>query len=144
MRNDAGQQRHNTSGWRSRADLECREKEKSRQFGRFEWFFHSKYFYEFPQNQMPQWNMRNFHRNKQKRANIIFYFDYPHEQNKTDNDPGELIKSKNLNIFLKAGVPVIQGYNGPDQSAENLLMEAKKLGFPVMMKAVCGVSLKKF
>ena len=37
-----------------------------------------------------------------------------------------------------AGVPVIEGYHGDDQSNERLLAEAEKIGFPVMIKAVRG------
>lgn len=38
----------------------------------------------------------------------------------------------------EAGVPVIQGYHGKDQSDLVLKNEAKKIGFPVMLKAVRG------
>lgn len=48
------------------------------------------------------------------------------------------MKNKAKQIMIEAGVPVIQGYNGPNQETENLLEEAKQIGFPVMMKAVCG------
>uniref|UniRef100_A0A915LY20 Uncharacterized protein n=1 Tax=Meloidogyne javanica TaxID=6303 RepID=A0A915LY20_MELJA len=48
------------------------------------------------------------------------------------------MKNKAKQIMIEAGVPVIQGYNGPNQEEENLLEEAKQIGFPVMMKAVCG------
>lgn len=37
-----------------------------------------------------------------------------------------------------AGVPIIEGYHGEDQSTEKLREEAKKIGFPVMIKAVRG------
>lgn len=37
-----------------------------------------------------------------------------------------------------AGVPIIGGYHGEDQSNERLLAEASKIGFPVMIKAVRG------
>lgn len=37
-----------------------------------------------------------------------------------------------------AGVPIIQGYHGEDQSIDVLKMEAKRIGFPVMIKAVRG------
>jgi len=37
-----------------------------------------------------------------------------------------------------AGVPVIEGYHGTDQSDESLEREAHKIGFPVMIKAVRG------
>jgi len=37
-----------------------------------------------------------------------------------------------------AGVPVIEGYHGSDQSDETLEHEAQKIGYPVMIKAVRG------
>lgn len=41
-------------------------------------------------------------------------------------------------IMLKAGVPCVPGYQGADQSDAVMLAEAKKIGFPVMIKAVAG------
>ncbi len=41
-------------------------------------------------------------------------------------------------IMKKAGVPIVPGYQGADQSDEVMLGEAKKIGFPVMIKAVAG------
>jgi 3-methylcrotonyl-CoA carboxylase alpha subunit len=41
-------------------------------------------------------------------------------------------------LMLDAGVPVIPGYLGEDQSAERLQIEADKLGYPVLIKAVAG------
>ncbi|KQT12800.1 MULTISPECIES: acetyl-CoA carboxylase biotin carboxylase subunit [unclassified Bradyrhizobium] len=41
-------------------------------------------------------------------------------------------------ILKKAGVPIVPGYQGADQSDEVMLAEAKKIGFPVMIKAVAG------
>src|SRR4051794_22983824 len=41
-------------------------------------------------------------------------------------------------IMLKAGVPCVPGYQGADQSDAVMLKEAKKIGFPVMVKAVAG------
>jgi geranyl-CoA carboxylase alpha subunit len=41
-------------------------------------------------------------------------------------------------IMLKAGVPCVPGYQGADQSDAAMLKEAKKIGFPVMIKAVAG------
>jgi len=38
----------------------------------------------------------------------------------------------------KAGVPVIEGYHGDDQSDSHLKAEAERIGFPVMIKAVRG------
>jgi len=37
-----------------------------------------------------------------------------------------------------AGVPVIEGYHGAEQSDETLEREALRIGFPVMIKAVRG------
>lgn len=37
-----------------------------------------------------------------------------------------------------AGVPIINGYHGDDQSNETLVQEAQKIGFPLMIKAVRG------
>lgn len=37
-----------------------------------------------------------------------------------------------------AGVPIIEGYHGEDQSESKLFEEARKIGFPVMLKAVRG------
>ncbi len=41
-------------------------------------------------------------------------------------------------IARKAGVPVIPGYDGDDQSDARLLAEAKKIGWPVLIKAALG------
>jgi len=41
-------------------------------------------------------------------------------------------------IMQKAGVPVVPGYQGADQSDAVMLAEARKIGFPVMIKAVAG------
>ncbi|MEQ1863338.1 MAG: biotin carboxylase N-terminal domain-containing protein [Micropepsaceae bacterium] len=41
-------------------------------------------------------------------------------------------------IARKAGVPVIPGYDGDDQSDAKLLAEAKKIGWPVLIKAALG------
>lgn len=41
-------------------------------------------------------------------------------------------------IMLKAGVPCVPGYQGADQSDAVMLKEAKKIGFPVMIKAAAG------
>ena len=37
-----------------------------------------------------------------------------------------------------AGVPIIGGYHGEDQSDERLQAEAVQIGYPVMIKAVRG------
>src|SRR5437667_4421569 len=41
-------------------------------------------------------------------------------------------------VMQKAGVPCVPGYQGADQSDAVMLAEAKKIGFPVMIKAVVG------
>src|ERR1700761_3219905 len=41
-------------------------------------------------------------------------------------------------IMQKAGVPEVPGYQGADQSDAVMLAEARKIGFPVMIKAVAG------
>jgi geranyl-CoA carboxylase alpha subunit len=41
-------------------------------------------------------------------------------------------------IMQKAGVPCVPGYQGADQGDAVMLAEAKKIGFPVMIKAVAG------
>jgi len=41
-------------------------------------------------------------------------------------------------IMQKAGVPVVPGYQGADQSDAVMLKEAGTIGFPVMIKAVAG------
>ncbi|CAG5131659.1 unnamed protein product [Candidula unifasciata] len=48
------------------------------------------------------------------------------------------IKSTSKHIMAAAGVPVIEGYHGADQSVERLRQEASKIGYPVMIKAVRG------
>ncbi|MEH2514429.1 geranyl-CoA carboxylase alpha subunit [Bradyrhizobium sp. AZCC 1610] len=41
-------------------------------------------------------------------------------------------------IMQKAGVPIVPGYQGADQSDAVMLSEARKIGFPVMIKAIAG------
>lgn len=48
------------------------------------------------------------------------------------------IKSTSKAIMAAAGVPIINGYHGDDQSDEKLRTEAAKIGFPLMIKAVRG------
>ncbi|XP_070538157.1 methylcrotonoyl-CoA carboxylase subunit alpha, mitochondrial-like [Ptychodera flava] len=48
------------------------------------------------------------------------------------------IKSTSKAIMEAAGVPVIPGYHGDDQSDERLFIEAGKIGYPLMAKAVRG------
>jgi hypothetical protein len=48
------------------------------------------------------------------------------------------IKNLSKIIMHDANVPVIFGYHGDDQSDETLINEAKKIGYPIMIKAVRG------
>uniref|UniRef100_A0A7N6BQL3 Methylcrotonoyl-CoA carboxylase subunit alpha, mitochondrial n=1 Tax=Anabas testudineus TaxID=64144 RepID=A0A7N6BQL3_ANATE len=48
------------------------------------------------------------------------------------------IKSTSKHIMSAAGVPIIGGYHGDDQSNERLQAEAARIGYPVMIKAVRG------
>jgi geranyl-CoA carboxylase alpha subunit len=47
-------------------------------------------------------------------------------------------KGNAKDIARKANVPVIPGYDGDDQSDAKLLAEAKKIGWPVLIKAALG------
>ncbi|KAG8342723.1 Biotin carboxylase N terminal domain [Trypanosoma vivax] len=47
-------------------------------------------------------------------------------------------KSESKRIMEAAGVPVVPGYYGSDQSLVRLWEEVKKIGFPVLIKAVSG------
>ncbi|GAX85795.1 hypothetical protein CEUSTIGMA_g13210.t1 [Chlamydomonas eustigma] len=47
-------------------------------------------------------------------------------------------KSEAKGIMSYAGVPVVPGYHGHDQSEERLLHEAQLIGFPLLVKAVSG------
>ncbi|KAJ0397060.1 hypothetical protein ATCC90586_003932 [Pythium insidiosum] len=47
-------------------------------------------------------------------------------------------KSASKDIMIAAGVPVTPGYHGEDQSFERLRDEARKIGYPVLLKAVLG------
>ncbi|XP_076173023.1 methylcrotonoyl-CoA carboxylase 1 isoform X2 [Ptiloglossa arizonensis] len=48
------------------------------------------------------------------------------------------IKNISKALMIEAGVPVIAGYHGDDQSDETLLLKAREIGFPLMIKAVHG------
>ncbi|KAM8954464.1 methylcrotonoyl-CoA carboxylase subunit alpha, mitochondrial [Pelodytes ibericus] len=48
------------------------------------------------------------------------------------------IKSTSKAIMSAAGVPIIEGYHGDNQSDEYLKEQAGKIGYPVMIKAVRG------
>ena len=47
-------------------------------------------------------------------------------------------KAAAKDIAIKAGVPVVPGYQGDKQDAKSLAKEAVKVGYPVMIKAVAG------
>lgn len=47
-------------------------------------------------------------------------------------------KSAAKTIMQKAGVPLVPGYHGDDQSANILKNSANKMGYPVLLKAVAG------
>ena len=48
------------------------------------------------------------------------------------------LKDRAKAIMEKAGVPVVPGYHGDNQDAKFLRAEAKKLGFPLLVKAIAG------
>jgi 3-methylcrotonyl-CoA carboxylase alpha subunit len=48
------------------------------------------------------------------------------------------LKDRAKAIMAKAGVAVVPGYLGDDQSPDRLAAEAARLGFPVLIKAVAG------
>jgi len=47
-------------------------------------------------------------------------------------------KSAAKNLMEKAGVPLVPGYHGDKQDPKHLAGEAKKIGFPVLIKATAG------
>jgi len=48
------------------------------------------------------------------------------------------LKGAAKKIMTDAGVPVVPGYHGDEQSDDFLATEAEKIGFPVLIKAVAG------
>ena len=48
------------------------------------------------------------------------------------------LKDAAKEIVGKAGVPVVPGYQGDDQSVETLTREPARIGYPVLIKAVAG------
>ncbi|KAF7475389.1 methylcrotonoyl-CoA carboxylase subunit alpha, mitochondrial [Marmota monax] len=48
------------------------------------------------------------------------------------------IKSTSKSIMAAAGVPIVEGYHGEDQSDQCLKEHAGRIGYPVMVKAVRG------
>ncbi|MGZ3690573.1 MAG: acetyl-CoA carboxylase biotin carboxylase subunit [Pseudobdellovibrio sp.] len=55
---------------------------------------------------------------------------------KTIRNLGDKVSFKNM--ARKAGLPLIPGYDGNDQSINTLLREAEKIGLPVIVKAAAG------
>lgn len=49
---------------------------------------------------------------------------------------GDKVAAKEL--ARSAGVPIVPGYDGVDQTTERFLAEAERVGYPVMLKAVAG------
>lgn len=49
---------------------------------------------------------------------------------------GDKVHCKEL--AKKAGLPLVPGYQGEDQSVPNLISEAEKIGYPVIVKAAAG------
>ncbi|MFH1793325.1 MAG: acetyl-CoA carboxylase biotin carboxylase subunit [Pseudomonadota bacterium] len=47
-------------------------------------------------------------------------------------------KARAKRLMAEAGVPVVPGYEGEDQSAETLSREAARIGYPVLIKAAAG------
>ncbi len=48
------------------------------------------------------------------------------------------LKGAAKHLMEEAGVPVVPGYHGDDQTIETLTTEVKRIGFPVLIKAVAG------
>jgi len=48
------------------------------------------------------------------------------------------LKAASKQLMEKAGVPLVPGYHGADQSPPLLASEAKRMGFPVLIKASAG------
>jgi geranyl-CoA carboxylase alpha subunit len=47
-------------------------------------------------------------------------------------------KARSKALMQKAGIPCVPGYQGPDQSDDKLVIEGRRLGFPLMVKAAAG------
>ncbi|MCB0393322.1 MAG: ATP-grasp domain-containing protein [Bdellovibrionales bacterium] len=67
-----------------------------------------------------------------EKAGIIFVGPSP----KAIADMGDKVTARE--IVSKAGVPVVPGYQGEDQSQIKLAAEAEKIGFPLIIKAANG------
>lgn len=64
--------------------------------------------------------------------NIIFIGPSPYAINAMGS------KAEAKILMAKTGIPLIPGYHGNNQHADFLLAEAKKIGFPILIKAVFG------
>ncbi|KAG0052488.1 hypothetical protein BGZ83_002518 [Gryganskiella cystojenkinii] len=51
---------------------------------------------------------------------------------------GDKIASKNLLAAKEPSIPLIPGYNGADQTIDNLIQQAIRIDFPVLLKASAG------
>ncbi|MGH8426401.1 MAG: acetyl/propionyl/methylcrotonyl-CoA carboxylase subunit alpha [Gammaproteobacteria bacterium] len=67
-----------------------------------------------------------------KKAGIVFIGPNP------DSMDAMASKSAAKALMEKAGVPVVPGYHGDDQTLKKLEAEAKHIGFPLMIKATAG------
>jgi geranyl-CoA carboxylase alpha subunit len=67
-----------------------------------------------------------------KDAGLVFIGPSPHSIKAMGN------KASAKENMGKAGVPCVPGYQGATQSDAAMLAEARKIGFPVMIKAVAG------
>ncbi len=47
-------------------------------------------------------------------------------------------KQKSKRLMIEAGVPTVPGYTGDNQDSDHLMEEARKIGFPVLIKASAG------
>ena len=47
-------------------------------------------------------------------------------------------KSAAKHLMAASGVPILPGYHGDDQDPERLAAEARRIGFPVVIKAIAG------
>ena len=47
-------------------------------------------------------------------------------------------KARAKALMAKAGVPIVPGYHGENQDAESLAAEARRIGYPVLIKASAG------
>ena len=67
-----------------------------------------------------------------KQANVVFIGPPPNAIRAMGS------KSESKSIMIAAGVPVTPGYHGDENTNERLLAEARKVGWPLMIKAVSG------